>query len=41
VKLRGPLKEKCLCIIVTFGPFESEVHITTAVGGPFESKEAH
>ena len=44
VKLGGPLKEKCLRITITLGPFGSKVqylHITTVVGGPFESKVAH
>ena len=43
MKLGDPLKEKCITVIL--GPFESlkarYFHITTAVGGRFESKVAH
>jgi len=41
MKLGGPVKEKCLCITVALGPFESKVlylHIATAVRDLFESK---
>jgi len=39
VKLGDSLKEKCLCITVTLGPFESRsLHITTAVGAPLKAR---
>ena len=42
MKFGGPLKEKCLCVTVTLGSFESKVFTHyTAVGGPFESKVAY
>jgi len=38
VKLGGPLKEKCLCIKVTLGLFESKVFTHySCYWGPFES----
>jgi len=38
----GPLKEKCLGITDTLGPFERrDLHIASAVGRPFESKAAY
>jgi len=42
VKLWLPLKEKCLCITVTLGPFESKVFTHyNCCWGPFESKVAY
>jgi len=36
------LKEKCLYITVTLDSFsKQDISITTAVGGPFESKVAY
>jgi len=41
-EVRGPFDRKCLCITVTLAPLEARhLHITTSVGGPFESKVAY
>jgi len=43
VKLGGPLKEKCLGITNTLGPFENKVftHYNCCWEAPFESKVAY